>query len=123
MRISPRFRSKPAFASRWTGATAGWTRSSSRSSSSGSGARLEYEDIYIKGYADGREAHAGIGASFAFYNERRLHQALGCRAPVAVWREGVTGTLGENAVDIALRLDNAKGVVDMPTAAPAELAA
>jgi len=36
---------------------------------------LKYEDIYLKGYADGREAKAGIGEYFAFYNERRLHQA------------------------------------------------
>jgi len=45
---------------------------------------LKYEDVYLKGYADGREAKAGIGAYFAFYNERGLHQALGYRAPMAV---------------------------------------
>jgi putative transposase len=49
---------------------------------------LKYEDVYLKGYADGREAKAGIGEYFAFYNQRRLHQALGYRAPMAVWREG-----------------------------------
>ena len=48
---------------------------------------LKYEDVYLKGYADGREAKAGLGAYFAFYNERRLHQALGYRAPMAVWRD------------------------------------
>ncbi len=48
---------------------------------------LKYEDVYLKGYADGREAKAGIGEYFAFYNERRLHQALGYRVPMAVWRE------------------------------------
>jgi putative transposase len=48
---------------------------------------LKYEDVYLKGYADGREAKAGIGEYFAFYNEQRLHQALGYRAPMAVWRE------------------------------------
>ena len=53
---------------------------------------LKYEDVYLKGYADGREAKAGIGAYFAFYNERRLHQALGYRAPMAVWREGAAPT-------------------------------
>jgi putative transposase len=36
---------------------------------------LKYEDIYLKGYADGREAKAGIGAWLAFYNHRRPHQA------------------------------------------------
>jgi putative transposase len=55
---------------------------------------LKYEDIYLKGYADGREAKAGIGEYFTFYNERRLHQALGYRAPMAVWREGAVQTCG-----------------------------
>ena len=54
---------------------------------------LKYEDIYLKGYADGGEARAGIGDYFAFYNERRPHQALGYRAPMAVWRDGA----GQNA--------------------------
>jgi putative transposase len=49
---------------------------------------LKHEDIYLKGYADAREAKAGVSAYFAFYNERRLHQALGYRAPMAVWRDG-----------------------------------
>ena len=48
---------------------------------------MKYEDVYLKGYADGREAKAGIGEYFAFYNERRLHQSLAYRAPMAVWRE------------------------------------
>ncbi|HME09121.1 MAG TPA: integrase core domain-containing protein [Bryobacteraceae bacterium] len=43
---------------------------------------------YLKGYADGHEAKAGISDWIIFYNERRLHQALGYRAPIAVWREG-----------------------------------
>jgi transposase InsO family protein len=41
---------------------------------------LKHEDIYLKGYADGREAKAGI----AFYNVSRPHQALGNRTPMAV---------------------------------------
>ena len=49
---------------------------------------LKYEDVYLRGYADGREVKAGIGEYFAFYNERRLHQALGYCTPMAVWREG-----------------------------------
>ena len=48
---------------------------------------LKYEDVYLKGYADGREARAGIAAWIAFYNDRRPHQALGNRTPMAVWRE------------------------------------
>jgi putative transposase len=29
---------------------------------------LRYEEVYLEGYADGREAHAGIAAWIAFYN-------------------------------------------------------
>ena len=49
---------------------------------------LKYEDIYLKGYADGREARAGIGLWMTFYNSRRPHQTLGNRTPMAAWREG-----------------------------------
>lgn len=42
---------------------------------------LKHEDIYLKGYADSGEARAGIAAWIAFYNHRRLHQALGYLAP------------------------------------------
>jgi transposase InsO family protein len=35
--------------------------------------------VYRKGYADAREARAGIGSWIAFYNGRRPHQALGDR--------------------------------------------
>jgi putative transposase len=38
--------------------------------------------------AGGLEAKAGISDWILFYNERRVHQALGYRVPMAVWREG-----------------------------------
>jgi putative transposase len=72
---------------------------------------LKHEDIYLKGYADGREAHAGIAAWFAFYNTRRPHQALGDRTPMAVWRDGTSGALGERAVDM---MDNARALPTCP---------
>jgi putative transposase len=75
---------------------------------------LKHEDVYLKGYADGREARAGIAAWITFYNLRRPHQALGNRTPMAVWRDGVTGVLGERAVDMALRLDNAHALTTCP---------
>jgi putative transposase len=75
---------------------------------------LKYEDVYLKGYADGREARAGISAWIAFYNTRRPHQALGNRTPMAIWRDGVTGALGEKAVDMTLRLDNAGALPTCP---------
>jgi putative transposase len=40
---------------------------------------LKHEDIYLKGYADGREAKDGVTSWMEFYNARRLHQALGYR--------------------------------------------
>jgi putative transposase len=75
---------------------------------------LKYEDVYLKGYVDGREARAGIAAWVAFYNERRPHQALGNRTPMAVWHDGVTGALSERAVDMTLRLDNAHALPTCP---------
>jgi len=79
---------------------------------------LKYEDIYLNGYADGREARAGIAAWFAFYNARRPHRALGNRTPMAVWRDGATGPLDESAVDMTLvlrtSLDNADALPTCP---------
>jgi len=75
---------------------------------------LKYEDIYLKGYADGREARAGIAEWIAFYNGRRPHQALANRTPMAVWREGMAGPLGNTAVDMTLRLDNAGALPTCP---------
>ena len=76
---------------------------------------LKYEDVYLKGYADGREARAGIAAWVRFYNSGRPHQALAGRAPMTGWRDGIIGVLDGNAVDMALRLDDA---VASPTCPP-----
>jgi putative transposase len=75
---------------------------------------LKHEDIYLKGYADGQEAGAGIAEWIGFYNARRPHQALANRTPMAVWRDGVTGAFGETAVDMTLRLDNARALPTYP---------
>jgi len=72
---------------------------------------LKHEDIYLKGYADGCEAKAGIASWIAFYNSRRPHQALGNRTPMAVWRQGMTGPFGTAAVDM---LDNARALPTCP---------
>jgi putative transposase len=69
---------------------------------------LKYEDVYLKGYADGREAARGIAAWIAFYNERRPHQALAGRTPMAVWREAIAGA---GAVDM---MDNASALPTCP---------
>jgi putative transposase len=75
---------------------------------------LKYEDIYLKGYADGREARAGLTQWLAFYNHRRPHQALANRTPMAVWRDGAGSALGAKAVDMTLRLDNAGALPTYP---------
>jgi putative transposase len=75
---------------------------------------LKHEDIYLKGYTDGREAREGIAQWFAFYNTRRPHQALKHRTPMAVWRDGVSGALNRMAVDMTLRLDNARALPTCP---------
>jgi putative transposase len=75
---------------------------------------LKHEDIYIKAYASGTEARAGIAEWINFYNHRRPHQALGNRAPMAVWREAAVDTLPLLTVDMALRLDNADALSTSP---------
>ena len=67
---------------------------------------------------NGPEAKAGTASWIAFYNTRRPHQALGHRTPMAVWRAGVTGALGDQAVDMTLvlrtSLDNADALPTSP---------
>ena len=75
---------------------------------------MKHEDIYLKHYADGREARAGIGYWIAFYNSLRPHQGLGYRTPMSVWRLGATGAPGAEAVDMMLRLDNACALPTCP---------
>src|SRR5205823_8398781 len=79
---------------------------------------LKYEDIYLKGYADGREARAGIASWMAFYNLQRPHQALANRTPMAAWRAGTAGTFDGQAVDMTLvlrtSLDNAGALPTSP---------
>jgi putative transposase len=69
---------------------------------------LKHEDVYLKGYADGGEAKVGIAAWMDFYNTRRLHQALGYRTPMAVWRAGMAPV---TAVDM---VDNANALTTCP---------
>ena len=67
---------------------------------------LKHEDIYLKGYT---RRTPELLCWITFYNRQRPHQALGYRTPMAVWREGTTGPLGDEAV-----MDNARA---LPTCA------
>src|SRR5580692_8559998 len=46
---------------------------------------LKYEDVFITAYGSVPEARQGIGGWLRFYNEERLHQALGYQTPRAVF--------------------------------------
>ena len=56
-----------------------------------------------------RPAKASIGEYFVFYDERRLHQALGYRTPMADWREGAAPTAYGH-------VDNASALTKCPQA-------
>ena len=43
------------------------------------------EEVYLKAYANGIEAHRVLREYLRFYNDRRPHQALGYRTPAEVF--------------------------------------
>jgi putative transposase len=47
---------------------------------------VKYEEVYLRDYADGWEAEDGLRAYFRFYSHERIHQALGYRTPIEVYR-------------------------------------
>jgi len=47
---------------------------------------LKCEEVYLKDYETVFEAVEGIRSYFWFYNEERLHQALGYKTPAEVYR-------------------------------------
>lgn len=50
---------------------------------------VKYEEVYLHAYGDIREGWDGLGRYFRFYNNERLHQGLGGRTPMAVYRHGL----------------------------------
>lgn len=46
---------------------------------------LKYEEVYLKDYQSVREARAGIGSYFRFYNQERMHQSLEYRTPAGLY--------------------------------------
>ena len=56
---------------------------------------VKYEEVYLKSYETVPVAIRSLDAYFRFYNEERLHQALGYRTPATVYRERANTTLGQ----------------------------
>jgi len=48
---------------------------------------VKYEEVYMRDYTDGWQAEASLAAYFRFYNEERIHQALGYRTPLKIYRD------------------------------------
>lgn len=46
---------------------------------------VKYEEIYLRGYANGHEAQRALSKYFAFYNTRRVHETLGYETPDEVY--------------------------------------
>lgn len=51
---------------------------------------MKYENVFLRCYESVPELESGLRSYFAFYNGERLHQSLGYRPPVEVYR-GVAG--------------------------------
>ena len=46
---------------------------------------VKYEEVYLKEYSTLPDARTGLELYFSFYNESRLHQALGYKTPMEVY--------------------------------------
>ena len=46
---------------------------------------LKYEEVYLRAYADGKEAWQGIKRYIEFYNHERPHSKLGGKTPAEVF--------------------------------------
>ncbi len=47
---------------------------------------VKYEEVYLHDYVTPKDAFQGLTSYFHFYNQQRLHQAIGYRTPAAVYR-------------------------------------
>ncbi len=49
---------------------------------------VKYEDVYLRGYADGHALYSGLDVYFDYYNNERKHSSLDKRTPAQVFLEG-----------------------------------
>ena len=74
---------------------------------------VKYEEVYLKAYADGRDARAGIGEYLSFYNTQRPHQALGYRTPGEVFISGSGGNVVTSPMTSTSTLGSIRAVHDL----------
>jgi putative transposase len=55
---------------------------------------VKYEEVYLRGYADGWEAEESLDRYFRFYCEERIHQSLEYRTPAEVYGRAVPKASG-----------------------------
>ena len=71
---------------------------------------VKYEEVYLNDYAIPRQARQGLTRYFDFYNNDRLHQALGYLTPADLYLAGETmltnGTNGNERTERPLTNDN-----------------
>lgn len=48
---------------------------------------VKYEEVYLSEYETPRDARQGLSRYLSFYDEERLHQALGYPTPAQVYNE------------------------------------
>ena len=53
---------------------------------------VKYEEVYLRGYANGTEARYSLTRYLFFYNSRRLHENLGYATPDEVYFGGLAAT-------------------------------
>jgi putative transposase len=53
---------------------------------------LKYEEVYLKSYETGKEAHESIRRYFTFYNEERRHQSIANHRPADLYYQIETGS-------------------------------
>jgi putative transposase len=58
---------------------------------------VKYEEVYLRGYANGHEAQRSLSKYFAFYNARRVHEALGYATPDEAYFGALAGAVSAAA--------------------------
>ena len=58
---------------------------------------VKYEEVYLRGYANGSEARHSLGKYFSFYNGKRLHEHLDYATPDEVYFAGFTSVMAAAA--------------------------